>query len=136
MSFLKRLFVTYTKRNKETGEVYSGRASGKISDDAINDDLAEQILAKRDSSHHKNEEGFDFAKLDVYSLDSDATRGREQMLIEHFGGAQSEGGSSGNKLNSISHRNKKRDDYLEAARKIFGGITILFLISLFCYLLF
>lgn len=127
----KRFYLTYTKQNNETGEVYSGRASGLSKEEELDENIVKSTLRKRDSSHHKNEEGFTRAEVDVYSTDSDAVRGREQELIEHFGGAQSEGGTSGNYLNSISRKNKKRDQYLDAAKKIFGGISILFLISLF-----
>ncbi|MBK9502130.1 MAG: hypothetical protein IPO06_22685 [Leptospiraceae bacterium] len=90
-SFFKRLFVTYTKENEKTGEIYSGRASGIISEEDINGTSARDILAKRDSSHHKNKDGFQRADIDVYSVDSDATRGRKQMLIDYNGGAKSEG---------------------------------------------
>ncbi|MBK7056445.1 MAG: hypothetical protein IPQ05_15530 [Leptospiraceae bacterium] len=132
-SFFKRLFVTYTKENEKTGEIYSGRASGIISEEDINGTSARDILAKRDSSHHKNKDGFQRADIDVYSVDSDATRGREQMLIDYNGGAKSEGGFSGNDINGISHKNKKREQYLEAALKIFGGLGILFLLFTILY---
>lgn len=134
-SFKKRLHITYTKENLITGEVYSGRASGLVSDEDLNEGVARSILSKRDSSQHKNEDGFDRAQIDLYSQNSDAIRGREQELIEHFGGAKSEGGKSGNFLNSISRRNEKREQYLNAAKKIFGGLGFLFLISFIRYLL-
>jgi hypothetical protein len=121
-SFFKRLFVTYTKENDETGEIYSGRASGIVSEDALNGTSARDILAKRDASHHKNSDGFQRAEIDIYSENSDATRGREQMLIDFNGGAKSEGGTSGNSINGISQKNPKRDQYLETAKKIFGGL--------------
>lgn len=127
-SYLKRLFLTYIKQNDESGEIYSGRASGIDDGSYSEEELVDIILSKRDSSHHKNKEGFARAILDVFSYNSDATRGREQQLIDYNGGAQSEGGTSGNALNSISRKNKKRDQYLEASKKIFGGLGILFLI--------
>lgn len=127
-SLFKRLFVTYIKENEETGEIYSGRASGLVSEEEVNGVSARDILAKRDASHHKNQDGFQRAEIDVYSEDSDATRGREQMLIDFYGGAKSLGGVSGNAINGISSRNEKREKYLNAAKKIFGGIGILFLI--------
>lgn len=133
--FKKRLHLTYTKENQYTGEVYSGRASGLVTEEDINEGGARSILSKRDSSHHKNEDGFDRAQIDLYSENSDAIRGREQELIEHFGGAKSEGGTSGNALNSISRRNEKREQYLNAAKKIFGTIGFLFLISFIRYVL-
>lgn len=131
MSFLKKLFVTYTKENPETEEVYSGLASGNQEENISELQTIRRILRKRDYSHHKNEEGFKEAQLDKASEDYEAIRGREQMLIEHHGGAKSGGGTSGNEINSISGRNKKRDQYLDAAIKLFGGLSILFIIFLF-----
>ncbi len=47
--------------------------------------------------------------------DKDAIRGREQLLIEQNGGAKSEGGTSGNKINGISPNNKEnRGKYIRA----------------------
>lgn len=83
--FKKRLLITYTKENLYTGEVYSGRASGLVTDGDLNEGDARSILAKRDSSHHKNEDGFDRVQIDLYSQNSDAIRGREEELIEHCG---------------------------------------------------
>ncbi|HRG45726.1 MAG TPA: hypothetical protein PLX69_06555 [Leptospiraceae bacterium] len=121
---LKRLYITYTKRNQETEEVYSGRASGETDTSSFVDSLR-KILAKRDSSHHKNKEGYEKAELDKFSFDGDAIRGREQMLIEHFGGAKSDEGTSGNARNSISPRNNNEEKYRKAAIKIFGIISFL-----------
>jgi hypothetical protein len=123
----KKIYLTYTKENEDTGEVYSGRASGSIMNQKEFMEKLRKILDKRDSSHHKNQEGYQEALLDKYSTDKDAVRGREQMLIEYYGGAQSEGGISGNKINSISPRNKNITKYLKAAIKIFGTAIILFL---------
>jgi hypothetical protein len=106
---------------------------GTVSGENINGMSARDILAKRDSSHHKNKDGFQRADIDVYSVDADATRGREQMLIDYNGGAKSEGGISGNSINGISQRNEKREQYLEAALKIFGGLGILFLLLAILY---
>jgi hypothetical protein len=118
----KRIFITYTKQNPKNDEVYSGRASGEDTG-SVND--IDRILAKRDSSHHKNEEGFGNAEVDRFSNDGDAIRGQEQRLIDFYGGAKSEGGTSGNTRNGIGKRNKKRDQYLEAAIKLFGSVLIL-----------
>ena len=41
----------------------------------------------------------------------DAIRGQEQRLIEEHGGAQSGGGTSGNKINGISTKNKNKERY-------------------------
>ncbi|WP_369742327.1 RHS repeat-associated core domain-containing protein [Pseudidiomarina sp. PP-1MA] len=66
----KKLYLTYTKTNKRTGEVYSGRTSG------TGDPM--EILKKRDGNHHKNKDGFGPAEPDKVSENKDAIRGREQ----------------------------------------------------------
>ena len=130
MTIFKRLFVTYTKSNSDTGEIYSGLVSGEMDESLSQDEMGQKILNKRDSSHHKNKEGFLPPQIDKVSTDYDAIRGREQNLIDLNGGAKSQGGISGNEINSISHRNKKRSKYLEAAVKLFGGLFILYLLLL------
>jgi len=49
-----------------------------------------------------------------------AIRGREQQLIEKFGGAKSGGGTSGNAINGISPRNPKRQQYLDESTRECG----------------
>ncbi|MCB1160613.1 MAG: hypothetical protein H7A25_26065 [Leptospiraceae bacterium] len=119
---IKRLYITYIK-NRGDGKTYSGMASG-FSD-------ANNILKRRESSHHKNKEGFGKAEIDRISYDKNAIRGREQMLIDYHGGAQSEGGTSGNIYNSISKRNKKGPKYITAAIAAFGSLIFLAV----CYLI-
>lgn len=107
-------YQTYTKEHPETGEVYSGRTSGK--------GTPEENVAARDAGHHKNADGFGPAKLDKSSKSSDAIRGREQQLIDHHGGAKSTGGTSGNAINGIGARNAKMQRYIQAAGKAFGQL--------------
>ena len=47
-------------------------------------------------------------------------RGQEQFMIDQVGGAQSHGGTSGNKINGISSNNPNRKRYEEERRKEFG----------------
>jgi len=108
----KKTNQTYTKKNEKTGEVYSGRTSGT--------GTPEQNVSNRDANHHMNEQGFGPAKLDESSPNPDAIRGREQQLIEENGGAQSQEGTSGNKINGISPKNKNAAKYREAAKKEFN----------------
>ncbi len=108
---LKKLYITYTKTNKKTGKTYSGRTSGTGS--------ADDILKKRDGSHHKNADGYGKAKIDKVSGNKDAIRGREQQLIDANGGAVSQGGTSGNAINGIADTNKKKGIYIKAAKKEF-----------------
>ncbi len=105
-------YQTYTKTNPTTGQVYSGRTSGT--------GTPEKNVAARDANHHMNDKGYDPAKLDKSSLNSDAIRGKEQLNIEANGGAQSQDGSSGNAINGISPTNPKLQQYLEAAGEEFG----------------
>ena len=67
----------------------------------------------------RNDKGFGPAQLDKSSANKDAIRGREQQLIDANGGAQSQGGTSGNAINGISDSNKKRKLYLDAADEEF-----------------
>ena len=107
-----KVYVTYTKVDPKTGEVYSGRASGY--------GTPNEVVANRDRKHYMNEKGFEPAELDKSSTNPDAIRGREQQLIELHGGAKSQGGSSGNAINGISKTNPNRQRYEDARRKEFN----------------
>lgn len=71
-----------------------------------------------------NKEGYGEAKLDQSSVSKDAVRGREQQLVEQNGKAQSEGGTSGNKINGISQNNPNRTQYIEAANREFSAPAV------------
>ncbi|PCC68201.1 RHS repeat-associated core domain-containing protein [Nannocystis exedens] len=105
-------YQTYTKTNPTTGQVYSGRTSGTGN--------PQDNVIQRDSSHHMNAQGYGSAQLDRSSGNPAAIRGREQFLIEKHGGAQKSGGTSGNKINGISPRNRKGATYRAAAKQEFG----------------
>jgi RHS repeat-associated protein len=107
-----KTFQTYTKTNPSTGEVYTGRTSGT--------GTPAQNIAVRDRGHHMNEKGFGKAQLDKTSMSKDAIRGREQHMIEQNGGAQSQGGTSGNVVNGVSPANPKAGQYSSAASNEFG----------------
>ncbi|PHR97586.1 MAG: hypothetical protein COA78_27385 [Blastopirellula sp.] len=109
-----KTYQSYTKTNKNTGEVYSGRTSGT--------GTPAQNVKNRDRYHHMNDKGFGPAVLDKSSLNSKAIRGREQIKIEHHGGAKSKGGTSGNAINGIGELNKKMEKYLESAFEEFGDL--------------
>lgn len=74
-------------------------------------------VAKRDAKHHMNKKGYGPAILDKSSTNKNAIRGREQQLIDYYGGARSKGGTSGNKINGISDKNPKKKRYLNEADK-------------------
>lgn len=82
--------------------------------------MSDIIRKKRDSSHQRNKEGFGESVIDRVSTNSDAIRGREDMMIRKT----KELGISGNKYNGISDRNKKRQQYINAAIDLFGDITL------------
>jgi hypothetical protein len=65
-------------------------------------------------------QGYGPGELDKSSSNPDAIRGREQMNIDANGGAQSEGGTSGNAIRGISKDNPKIDQYMKAANEEFG----------------
>lgn len=113
------IFITYIKRKIDSPEVYAGRASGKVS--AVTPENIAKILRKRDSGHHRNNEGFDKAELDQFSLEYNPIRGREQHLVDYF----KVRGISANLINGISPRNKKRAIYLTAAVESFGELMML-----------
>ncbi len=108
----ERTYQTYTKTHPETGEVYSGRTSGK--------GTPAQNLARRDSGHHMNKKGFGPATLDKSPKSKGAIRGREQQLIDKHGGAKSKGGTSGNAINAIAPSNPRASSDFQAAQAAFG----------------
>ena len=77
-------------------------------------------IAKRDRNHHKTKEGYGPTVLDKSSSNPDAIRGQEQYQIDKYGGAQSQGGTSGNAINGVSSHNPKKEQYEQARRKEFG----------------
>ena len=99
--------------------MYSGRTSGF--------GTPAQVLAARDSKHHLTSKGFGKAVVDEYAYGdqgseaANAIRGREQWLIDKFGGARSHGGPSGNAINGIDPSNPNRQKYEDARRKLFDG---------------
>ena len=120
---LLRLFITYIKRNEDTGQFYAGHASGNTETESPITAL--KILKRRDSSHHKSKDGFGAANIDKISTNKDAILGREQLLIEHFKNQE----VIGNSRNAISPRKKeKMRRCIEASVKLFGTVSIILVI--------
>jgi len=125
------LYVTYTKYNDTTGETYVGRATGY--------GTPQQVVAQRDRGHHKWAQGFGPAQPDVAAPATKsykrkgrdpaywAIRGREQMLIDFFGGSWREKGRgntrSGNDIRGVRKNNKMGRIYDAAAAAAFGRIA-------------
>ena len=105
---LIKTYQTYKKTHPKTGKVYVGRTSG------TNSPIAN--IKKRDSEHHRSQDGFGRAKIDKTSSNKDAIRGREQQEIE----LHRNDGSGADQINGISPKNPKRQQYLDAANNEFG----------------
>ena len=109
-------FVTYTRTNAATGEVYSGRTSGFGN--------PQTLVNSRASSHPASLAGFGPAVVDRVAPGTAqgyaAIRGREQHLIDAHGGARSEGGSSANAIRGVSRRNPAAGYFDAAALTMFG----------------
>jgi RHS repeat-associated protein len=114
VSATTKTFQTYVKINPVTGEKYVGRTSGT--------GTPRENVDRRDNNRKDdlNARGFSRAKLDQTSKNPDAIRGREQQMIERNGGAKSQGGTSGNKINGISDRNPRGSGCRAASTKEFG----------------
>ncbi len=111
----QKVYVTYTLRNN-AGQVYSGRASGFGSPYGI--------MMNRYASHHMRVFGYGSPTLDVasrgYPTGYWAIRGREQQLIDFFGGVGSP--NVGNNINGISPYNPARQLYLNTSTMMFGPL--------------
>lgn len=104
---LRRIYVTYTKKNTATGMMYSGRSSMVIdlSKNIPLEQWANAAVAARDANHHIEDEApepkdptYTQAKLDKFAVGRAvnysnrykdfaylAIRGREQQLIDGYG---------------------------------------------------
>ncbi|HEX5746653.1 MAG TPA: hypothetical protein VFZ09_10430 [Archangium sp.] len=106
-----RIYVTYRKLNKNTHRYYLGRTSMVVDLSRPLEEQAALAVIFRDMSHHIDETDepngavFGFARVDQFDIGTaidygrrydDAAywriRGREQQLIDSYGGAQSDTG--------------------------------------------
>ena len=112
-------FITYTRTNLATGEVYSGRTSG-FGDPG-------RLAAAREAVHPERLAGYGPAIPDRVAPGTlngyEAIRGREQQLIDANGRAQSEGGTSGNLIRGVSKNNVGGRIYHEASNAMFGPLS-------------
>jgi RHS repeat-associated protein len=139
---LGRIYVTYTKFNKETQQYYSGRTSMVVD---LKKPLRPQALLAvelRDANHHVDENddpkdpAFDPARLDRFDVGTavnyenryrDAAywriRGREQQLIDSFGGARSDTGKpyrTENAVRGVGKENPRGRQFHDAATAKWG----------------
>jgi len=124
-------YVTYTKANPATGEIYVGRSAGYGTPQAI--------VAARDAGHHMTLLGFRPAVLDQVQQGTrpfaqrhsdpayQAIRGREQQMIDALGGSWSDVGRgntrSGNAIRGVAAANPLGPVYHAAATRAFGQIA-------------
>ena len=119
-------YVTYTRKikNKDgTVTVYSGRTSGiYYGERPTRLDAQKAVNARNGKSHHKTIEGYKNAIVDKFSRSKSSIRGREQQLIDYYGGAQSHGGTSGNAIRGVGKENKRGLYYHNRASTRFGQL--------------
>lgn len=139
-----RIYVAYTKFNKNTHRYYSGRTSMVVDLTRSLDIQASLAVAFRDMNHHtdENDEPKDavlrFAEVDEFDVGAaidytrryeDAAywriRGREQQLIDSHGGAQSDTGKpyrTENVLRGVAKDNPRGRRFHEAATERWGQL--------------
>ena len=113
----QRVWVTYTLTNPSTGQVYAGRTSGF--------GTPQSVMMVRFATHHMRRLGFTVPNLDrsmVGMEGEDPIRGREQQLIDHFGGARSDGGTAGNAIRGVNKNNPFGRIYHLEANWAFGEL--------------
>ena len=122
----KVFYVTYTKSKvlpDGTVSTYSGRTSGTYTGNAPTTEEAQAAVDSRDASHTLlRSEDYGNAILDKVSTSYAAIRGREQQLVDYYGGAQRDGGTSRNKIRAVGRRNPLRAIYNTMATIRWGGL--------------
>ena len=125
----KKFWVTYTReRVNENGSIttYSGRTSGTYKGaEPTRLDALRAIKARyaHPSKDHRAGEGFGRAVLDEFSTNRSAIRGRSQQLVDFHGGAQKDGGNSGNIDREVRRNHPKRTLYHNESNREFGNIA-------------
>lgn len=122
-----QFYATYTKtavRPDGSAVTYSGRTSGWTTNPSgPTDPEVLEAVRRRDIGHHMTPLGFGPAVPDKASLSRAAIRGREQQLVDHFGGAwRTDNGTSGNEIRGVSKYNLAGPAYHLAANALFGEL--------------
>jgi RHS repeat-associated protein len=113
-----RTWVTYTLTNS-LGQIYVGRASGYGS--------PQQVMNNRFAWHHMRFFGYGNPTLDKpaygpwLSSAYNAIRGREQQLIDAYGGIGNP--SVGNRIRAVARDNRLGRTYWQASNTLFGNIA-------------
>jgi RHS repeat-associated protein len=142
------VFATYTVRLAD-GSMYSGRTAGVADPRESAREAAKRLVAERWATHGRkfdpasptagdkagagvvsDLDAFTSGKLSKRTTPEElkqlimnyaAIRGREQQLIDHYGGARSEGGSAGNAINGVARDNPLRVPFDVAAHTMLDG---------------
>lgn len=112
-----RIYVTYTLSNPLTNQIYVGRASG------FGDPYS--IMMRRYAGHHMRAFGFQNPTLDKsaqgFPVGYGAIRGREQQLIDFYGGVGSP--RVGNRIRGVSTLNPAGFNFWSLSNIDFGNIA-------------
>ena len=136
--------MTYTKFSKKTNLYYSGRTSMVVDLSVALDMQARLAVALRDINHHIDESDepedspSDAAQVDVFdigtAIDYDQRyddpaywriRGREQQIIDFYGGAQSDTGNpyrTKNAVRAVAKDNPRGRRFHDAATTRWGQL--------------
>lgn len=112
--YINTIYVTYTLTNPKTKQVYVGRTSGTGTP---------QQIANRRYRHHylRRAQGFDKPVVDRWSKSYSAIRGREQQLIDYYGGVGCP--KVANIIRGVSRFNPKGITYHNDSNDNFGNIA-------------
>jgi RHS repeat-associated protein len=102
------VYVTYVRFNAATGQAYAGRTRGFIRLSNPGPDLTRIVNLRAANQPILNGEGFSLPVADAYTQSYLAIRGREQQLIDYYGGAKNVGGSARNMINGIAPGNIRK----------------------------
>ena len=111
----QRVYVTYTLTGPND-QIYIGRTSGF--------GTPEQLVNKRYRGHHMKAKGFGKPKIDRAiqgALGKPAIRGREQQLIDYYGGIGSR--RVANSIRGVSKANPMGRFYHSQSNSVFGNIA-------------
>ena len=111
-----RTFATYTLTNPATGQVYVGRCSG------FGD--IENIVIRRMRSHKYYKRGFTIIQIDKAMQGKEARaaiRGREQQLIDFYGGIGNP--QVANIIRAVAKLNWRGKIYHNASNTFFGELS-------------
>ena len=114
----ERIFLTYTMTNAE-GQIYVGRTSGN------GKELLVKIMLRRYAGHGvRKSQGYGNMKIDKVAIGKEgraAIRGREQQLIDAYGGIGNP--KVGNTIRGVSKTNPNGRYYHDMSNRKFGNIA-------------